>query len=220
MILYDRSKIMRDPLPQIIIKPNTSPHEFIRCVYSLLEGSSQFNRDLQEDYMGEVGHLILKITPSFETEHYDLYGKIINHKKIDRENIRIAITARWEPHCQTYDTYVTVAKQIFDPILANYNKTYNTRLKLNIKSKESLEPKLSPNVAPVFTEFITFANKEGLTLSDWKSFYSFIRIAHSSRIKLNEEGLYRLLIKHGFEKECAQEIASIYYHGRALLSKK
>lgn len=212
---------MREPLPPIILKPNTSPHEFIKRVYNLLEGSSQFNRDLQENFMGDVEHLILNIKPSFETEHYDLYGQIINHKKIDGENIRIEIRAKqWKPHCPTYDIYVAVAKQIFDPILTNYNKTYNTRLKLNTKSKESLEPKLSLNVAPVFNKFIASANKDDLALSDWKRFYSFIRIAHSSRIKLNDEGVIRLLVKNGFTDEYAQEIADVYYHGRALLAKR
>lgn len=209
---------MREPLPPIILKPNTSPREFIMRVYNLLDGSSQFNRDLQENFMGEEGHLILNITPSFETKHYGLCGLIINHKNIDGENIRIEIKARGKLYCRTYDTYSAVAKQIFDPILTNYNKTYNTRLKLNIKSKESLEPKLSPNVEPVFNEFITSANKEDLVLSDWKRFYSFIRIAHSSRIRLNEEGVSRLLVKHGFEEKYAQEIANIYSHGRALLA--
>lgn len=210
---------MKEPLPKIILKPNTSPHEFIKCVYNLLKGSSQFNVDLQENYMGEVGHMILNIKPSFETEHHGLHGQIINHKKIDGENIRIEIRAKpWKPHCPTYDIYVAVAKLIFDPILTNYNKTYNTRLKLNIKSRESLEPKLSHNVVPVFNEFITSANKEALVLADWKRFYSFIRIAHSSRIRLHEEGVYRLLVKHGFKKKYAQEIANIYHHGRALLA--
>lgn len=118
---------MREPLPPITIKPDTSPREFIMRVYNLLEGSSQFNRDLQENFMEDIEHLILNIKPSFETKHYGLYGQIINHKNIDGENIRIEIRARWKPHCRTYDTYVAVAKQIFDPILTNYNKTYNTR---------------------------------------------------------------------------------------------
>ncbi|ODS31903.1 MAG: hypothetical protein SCARUB_02983 [Candidatus Scalindua rubra] len=218
---FERSKKIRNLLPPITVKPNINPHDFIKRVYNFLEHSEEFRIELHENFMGEEGLLILNIIPLFKTKHHGLYGQIINNKKIDCENVKIEIRAkRWNPPHPSYDTYVAAAKQIFIPILKKYNKIYATRLRMNIKSARSRESNLSPNVKPLFDSFVISANKDYLNSFDWERFYRFILVAHSSRIKLNGEGLFRLLVKSGFEEYYAREIADVYQHGRALLSIK
>lgn len=212
---------MRDLLPPITVKPNINPHDFIRRVYNLLENSKEFRIKLHENFMEEEGLLILNIIHIFESEHQDLSGHIINNRKSDCGNVKIEIRAkRWNPPHPKYDTYVATAKQIFIPILKKYNKTYVTRLMMNIKSARYREPSLSPNVKPLFESFVKSANKDYLNSFDWERFYRFILVAHSSRIKLKGEGLLRLLVKSDFEEDYAREIADVYQHGRALLSIK
>lgn len=212
---------MEDLLPPITIKPDTAPRDFIGRLHGLLQGSGKFDRDLHEDFLGEKGHLILEIIPLWESEHEDLYGQVICDPEYSGESVSIEIRARrWNPDPPNYDAYAHAAKQIFIPILKEYNKAYSTRLRMNIKSKESLEPKLSPKLKAAFHSFVVAANKSSLHPLDWRRFYSFVHVAHAYRSKLDDIQLSRILVKSGFTDDCAREIASVYQHGRELLALK
>ena len=80
--------------------------------------------------------------------------------------------------------------------------------------------KLPQRTKYFFDQFINAANEQILHPLDWRRFYHFIHAAHQGRTKLSADELKKLLLEAGFSDENADELASIYHHGRGLLKRK
>lgn len=52
---------------------------------------------------------------------------------------------------------------------------------------------------------------------DWRRFYKFVVLAHLRRKGWDVGGVKSRLMKYGFSKELALEMAEIYWHGRCVL---
>ena len=80
-------------------------------------------------------------------------------------------------------------------------------------------PKLSPKVQPLFDAFTNLANKSTLHPFDWNRFYAFLCAAHRFRSRLSGSDVKELLLAQGFQEDYASDIAEVYEHGRAIISK-
>lgn len=146
---------MRELLPGITIKPDTQPRDFIRRIQALLENSAEFNCEIHENFGGCKEHDILDVTPTCEPSHKGLFGQVIYNPEYDGNRVRIEIRAhRWKPHPPRYDDYVEAARQVFRPIVRQYNRKYGERLRLNIQSAHSLEPKMSSLIEKYYLRWV------------------------------------------------------------------
>jgi hypothetical protein len=66
--------------------------------------------------------------------------------------------------------------------------------------------------------FAASAGRAELTPSDWRRFYDFVRSCHLQRALLSRESLVGFLSVNGFAAPLAQQLGSVYLHGRALLA--
>jgi len=166
---------MRELLPGITIKPDTQPRDFIRRIQALLENSGEFNCEIHVNVGDYKEYDILDVIPTWGTPHKDLFGQVIYHPEYDGDRVRIEIRAhRWKPHPPCYDDYVKAARQIFWPILRQYNRKYGARLRLNIQSAHSLEPKMSSLIEKYYLRWV-----KGPDLfshpNDCNRFYQFVK---------------------------------------------
>ena len=204
--------------PPIKIKPNTSPHLFI-------ERLGEVAADL-DGYTGRVEHLEDEDTVILHLEapgyaEKDLNIRIISAKHTDVKHVHMRLERpAWKMDMPDYDVYTDTAKTASEKLLKDYNRRHKTRLRLNIKSIDKLEPQLTPKIRRAFDEFCSHAHKEVLGGKDWERYYRFIRLTHAFQVRMDEEQLFYLLTTAGFGKQYAREISDVYMHGRALLANK
>ena len=166
---------MRELLPGITIKPATQPRDFVRRIQALLENSAEFSCEFHENFAGYKEHDILDVTPTWETSHKGLFGQVIYNPEYDGDRVRIEIRAhRWEPHPPGYNDYVEAARQIFRPILSQYNRIYDARLRLNIQSAHSLEPEMSSLIERYYLRWVNGPDLLGHPL-DCNRFCQFVK---------------------------------------------
>lgn len=65
--------------------------------------------------------------------------------------------------------------------------------------------------------FAMLANKTSPHPRDWKRFYEFIVLAHSRRIGWDAHEVQSRLVRYGFDRKRAENLASAYWHGRCVL---
>lgn len=211
---------MRERLPNIIIKPDVSPKEFMNRLYHTVAQQQvwqvkRFDKGLRDgEGSPSLGLVYTSHKPKIAedlTAHFDWY------ENLDKDRIRVGLVAHnLGVEDPTYDSYV-VAANMLKPLLALYNRLYKARVRLNIQSREDLAPKLPPIAKRLFGNFVSIANKCALHPSDWEPFYEFINACHVYSSKLKEDDIKYLLFNEGFDKEHAIEIALVYGHGRAIL---
>lgn len=207
---------MEDRLPNISIKIDTNPSEFLKRIESIASQTGDFQVRLHEDIDSERFH-VLNVTPEFSTPHKELFGQLIALPELNAR-VRVEMRAsRWNPEPPSYDAYVESARSVFAPLLQLYNKSFHSRRRLTVQSKESLRPSLPPRANKFFNEFVVLANKNGLHPYDWERFYRFIYICSPRNIKLTRDDVKRLLILSGFSIQYADYLSDIFEHGRDLL---
>ena len=206
---------MRERLPNIKIKPDVAPSEFLTRLRNLdlpldvwkiggfYEGTSEEYISLQLDYIGDEPGIPNVLT-----------AWLICAAEYDED--RVLVEMKTPGGIATYDTYVNAAV-LLKPSLRLYNQTHGARVRLGIESREQLEPKLPPKARKFFDGFVNLANKGALHHLDWQRFYIFVRTAHRVRLRLHEVDISYLLVREGFDEESARHIADIYEHGRGIL---
>lgn len=60
------------------------------------------------------------------------------------------------------------------PLLRQYNSRFGTRYRIDISTREHLEPKLPARCAEMFKRFTVLANKSGLYPLDWQRFNQLV----------------------------------------------
>ena len=209
---------MEDRLPNITIKVNVLPNIFIERLGKLISEQEIWRIKNKAIQITSVSLLLelakqpkLISIPSDTMVHFGYFPEL------DGEKMRIQfVSANWPDGTPTYDYYVSVASLI-KPLLSLYNKQHKTTIKLNIQSKKSLVPKLSPLLSGYFTRFVSLSNKGALHPTDWGLFYDFIYASHQLKCKLHESDIEYLLTEAGFSADYASDISEVYRHGRALL---
>ena len=207
---------MKDRLPRMSIKIDTTPDEFLRRIETLALQIGEFVVESERDPAGDGKVTALHLKPILVTQHRELTGRIIAvPESPDRVTVEV-YAARWLPDPPTYRAYVTAARDIFKPLLHQYNRKFHTNRKLQIQSKAATEPRLPALASQVFNRFVDEANKSALRNRDWQRFYHFIWHCAAYNVNLNRDDVHRLLVSAGFTIEPAADLADIFEHGRAL----
>ena len=210
---------MKDRLPLISIKIDTSSSEFLNRMEHVAMQTGQYLVDLQQEVGVEQASTLI-IKPMLVTQHRDLEGSLSARPTL-KARVEVEVhAARWHPDPPTYQVYTVAARELFMPLLHGYNQQYHSNRKLNIQSQEATEPHLPEVAQTLFEDFERRAYKSSLHEGDWHRFYRFIRHCSAYNIRLNRDDIHRLLVFTGFSMERAAEIADVYEHGRALLKMK
>lgn len=207
---------MRDKLPDIQIKINTSPQNFLEQMQQTAVETKKYDVEFHQDFLGQSFD-ILDVRPLLSNLHVGLLGQFI---KIPNKPsfIQVEIRAeRWNPEPPTYKIYVETAKKIIKPLLQLYNSSFGTKYHLVIESAGCLQPQLPPRANQRFIEFVSLANTQILHPFDWERFYYFIYACSSRNIKITQEDVKELLLSSGFSDENSEELANIFWHGVSLL---
>ncbi len=213
---------MRERLPNITIKPDIPPKEFIERLYHLVTRQQVWQihnfKNIPQD-RDNPSILALTYTSSEPKilnglmAHFALFV----HRDKDRVFVDL-VTQNWGVEDPTYESYVD-AVYTLKPLLSLYNKLHKARVRFNIESREQLAPKLHLKAKEFFDHFVSMANKSALHPSDWGPFYDFVIVCHRVRSKLIEDDIRYLLVKEGFNEEHALKIAGVYGHGREILKR-
>ncbi|MFC1543326.1 hypothetical protein ACFL4K_02160 [Candidatus Neomarinimicrobiota bacterium] len=207
---------MKDRLPTISIKIDTTPDEFLRRFEGLARQIGQFVVELEHDPAGEGNVSTLHLKPMLITQHRGLAGRITTvPESQDRVTVEVR-AAHWHPDPPTYQAYVTAARDIFKPLLHEYNLKYHSNRKLQIPSQAATEPNLPAMASRVFNRFVDGASKSALRNRDWQRFYHFIWHCAAHNIHVSRDDVHRLLVAAGFTIEHAADLADIFEHGRAM----
>ena len=207
---------MKDRLPRMSIKVDATPDEFLRRIETLALQSGEFLVDLERDEQGQ-GSSVLILKPMLVTQHRELAGWLIAAPgSSGRVSVEVR-AARWNPDPPTYQAYVIAAREIFRPLLHQYNRKYRTNRKLQIQSRAATEPRLPTVARQVFDRFADRANKSALRSRDWQRFYHFTWHCTAHNVIVSRDDVHRLLVGAGFSVEHAAGLADIFEHGRRLL---
>lgn len=204
---------MRDHLPQISVKTDQSPEQFLS---SLAQVARQIGEYLVDLGVQDGAHT-LTLKPLKLLPHRDLEGRLVG-KPGDDARIQVHLHAyRWNPEPPTYEIYVAAARELLQPLLRRYNIVHRSNRKLRITSRAASEPQLPTMARELFVAFAIDARKSGLREADWRRFYRFIRHASGHNLRISRDDLHWLLVSAGFSIDHAAEIADVYEHGRGLL---
>ena len=215
---------MKDRLPAISIKLDTTPGEFLRRMEALARELGEVIAVREERPEGppepvptprEAAPLLLK--PIELSQHRGLAGRLTPARGPAARIAAEVLAARWNPEPPTYAAYVAAARELFIPLLRQYNRKYHARLRLRIASRVATEPRLPPMSLQLFNAFADPANKSALRDRDWQRLYAFIGHITGHNVHLSRDDMHRLLVDAGFSVEHAADLADIFEHGRRLL---
>lgn len=203
--------------PPIKIKPNTSPHVFIERLAEVANELDGYTGELESE---DNDTLMLHLrAPGYVDEALQI--RILSAKRTDVKHVHLRLTRpEWKLEMPEYEVYTGLAQTATEKLLKDYNRRHKTRLRLNIKSLDKLEPQLTPKIRQAFEDFAQHAHKDVLGGRDWERYYRFIRLTHAFQVRMDEEQIFYLLTSAGFGKQYAREISDVYMHGRALLANK
>jgi len=147
----------------------------------------------------------------------ELVCRLLANAQTDRVDVHIRATTFWLCNTLDYDTYVAAAK-LLKSVLRVYNGKYETRRRLLIPTRESLEPQLPPGAQRLFDRFLASASaRQVVSAHAWGALYAFIRHVHAHNVRLSDIEFRRLLVVKGFGTDQAYELAEFYLHARNLL---
>ena len=200
---------MRDRLPAIRIS-SADPIGLAEKIATIATGSKAFAVVRHPDH-STPGDLIVALHPSQSSPHRDLSVHLVPQPQGRTVAVEVRAAEWGGGPSPSYETYRSTAEALLKPLLAAYNESEGTGLRMTITRKEGLEPKLPPWAGTLFRHFITHANIPNLHPHDWRQFYAFVR---ASPRALTADDVAFLLVKEGFPEESAVEIGSIYSHLR------
>lgn len=200
---------MDDELPPIDIAVRGNPAEFVAKVALLADhGPFWVERRTHEWGSRRLDGANLHFLGK---SPHDKLGVQLLAWSDEPDRVKVEVRAqRWNPHPPTYAEYVSAARQLVAPLLAEFNRESGARVRLRVKSRRQLAPRLSPKSAQLFERFAANANTGMLHHLDWIRFYEFVLGSRSK--PLPEDQMARLLVQHGFTDEYAMHVAEIYGH--------
>lgn len=202
--------------PPLKVKPDFSPHVFVERLAEIALENPAYQAELSESDESDTLTLRLQCGTG---EIPEIEVRVISARRTDVKHVHIRLNSpAWQKNIPDYDDYTALGKNLLEPLLKDYNRRHKTRLRLAVKSLETLAPRLTPKIHQAFEDFAQHADKNLLGGQDWERYYRFIRLTHGFQIKLDEEQIFYLLVQAGFDRQYAREISDVYLHGRALLA--
>jgi len=207
------------PLPDITIKTQESPQEFLLAMQEIFQRTSEITEiRAQWEIMGDEGFSIVGVMPKEQHGNTDLIGQLIS-KKNDCDRIDIEIRAKvWGEGFPSYDEYVQRAKDIFLSPLKEYNREHGKRYRLTIHKIREKPLKLPPGAEQYFNRFTMYPQSGISHPLERKRFHAFIKYCYRYGVKLDKSEFVNLLIMKEFNSNEAEQLGEIYEHGREILS--
>ncbi|MBA7630225.1 MAG: hypothetical protein GH143_08265 [Calditrichaeota bacterium] len=116
---------MKDRLPRMSIRIDTTPEEFLRRIKALALQIGEFIVESERDPAGGDQVATLRLKPILVTQHRELAGHIIViPASPDRVTVEVH-ASHWQPDPPTYRAYAAAAREIFKPLLHQYNRKFH-----------------------------------------------------------------------------------------------
>ncbi len=200
---------MADPFPAIDIKISVVPSLFLERMISLGEQTGRFAVEYVDDRLGGTRLEVANFRFVHESPHEEHgFQLIAREEKSDR--IQVEMRARhWSPDPPTRAVYEQSARDLVQPLLRAYNRSFGTRHRLRIGFREEKPFRMSVITETLLSRFTTLANTRSLHPYDWRRFYLLVREA---RQQIPEHILRGRLEQAGFTQDKARELAQLYTH--------
>lgn len=200
---------MADSLPAIDIKVSVEPSLFLARIRAIGEDSARFRIEHVDDRAGGTRLEVLNFRLTGESLHEDHgFQLIAREEKAGRIQVEMR-ARRWTPDPPTRAVYEQSARDLVQPLLKAYNRSFGTRHRLRIAAREEKPFKMSRITQTLLSRFTTLANTRSLHPYDWRRFYLLVREA---RQEIPDHILRARLEEAGFTPEKARELARLYAH--------
>lgn len=200
---------MADSLPAIDIKVSVEPTLFLARVRAIGEDSARFRIEHVDDRAGGTRLEVLNFRLIGESLHEDHgFQLIAREEKAGRIQVEMR-ARRWTPDPPTRAVYEQSARDLFQPLLRAYNRSFGTRHRLRIDAREEKPFRMSRIAQTLLSRFTTLANIRSLHPYDWQRFYLLVREA---RQEIPGPILRARLEEAGFRPDKASELAQLYTH--------
>ena len=216
--------LFENPLPVISVKTDVDSVTFLQRLEELLPEVPDWQfRDKGRTVLYGREYLLLTYIGSDLAAQpaTDLICRLFGEEQTNRVKVQVAATS-WAGEKLDYATYVAAAK-LFRSVLKAYNAKFRTRRRLRIPSEQSLEPRLASGAQKEFHQFLlrtSLPHGGSINNETWEALYEFIHYAHSHNLLLTDYDFGRLLVRYGCGFDEAEELATMYLHGRNLLHRK
>lgn len=201
---------MEELLPDITINSKINARIFLKRLSHTVKENLEISEKIYEKDYIEIGEDSLVIRPLKCNGNKNLSVLLFNIHNLDIKVFVELAADKWEIEPATYDLYANEAKRILSPILRKYNKEYQSRIRLSIQTKENLKIKLPKVAEELFYKFYSCIHKKSLHPVHWRRFHRFVWHCQVRGVKLNSEGLDRLLIDKNFDSGTARTLAENY----------
>lgn len=194
--------------PQVRLRISEEPLQFLQRMDSMLREEDGLTVKSKLEMQGEHDHMSVGFRP--EQHKIDRLTGMFVYWPQEALVLRIEAIARWEPLFPSYDVYVQAIKDLFGERLRSYNRLHRHRYRLQIPTKQSTIPKLTPKLKEMFDSFANLANKRGLHAFDWQRFYKIVVESYRKQPALNQDELRFHLCNAGFERDYADYLADAF----------
>lgn len=199
---------IRAMLPDIDFALATDSRIFLQDIARLGRETGSFDVEEHFDALGEDGFHVINFHYLKPTPHRELGGQLISRVDVPRRIIVEMRAERWSPDPPTREIYCDTARSLIWPLLASYNRSRGTRLRLRIE-KRSKGFIATTRTEKLLQRFALLANRSCLHPRDWDRFYELVA---NGRQELPTGELCIKLKTSGFAVEKAEHLAEIYSH--------
>jgi hypothetical protein len=126
----------REVLPDIDIAAGGDPLLFIARMVSLAESKTQMTVELHQDSFGKEGLHFANFFLLVISENLRSGGQLIVRSGEARVQVEMR-SASWESGHPTRDEYIAFCKEIFGPLLRDYNRVFGTHHRMRIARPRS-----------------------------------------------------------------------------------
>lgn len=200
---------MADLLPAIDIKISVEPSLFLERMIALSEQSERFTIEYVDDRAGGTRFEVVNFRLLQDNQHKG-HGFQLIAREEKPGRIQVEMRAqRWSPDPPTRAVYEQSARDLVQPLLKSYNRSFQTRHRLRIGAREEKPFRVSERTRTLLDRFTILANTHSLHPFDWQRFYLLVR---EGRQEIPDHILRAKLQETGFTPDKAQELARLYVH--------
>ena len=200
---------MADSLPAIDIKISVEPSLFLERMRAIGTDSGRFIIEHVGDMAGGTRLEVLNFRLTEKSVH-DEHGfqLIARDEKTDRIQVELR-ARRWSREPPTRAVYEQAARDLVQPLLRIYNRSFRTRHRLRKGAREQRSYTMSDITETLLARFTTLANTHSLHPYDWRRFYLLVREA---RQEVPDHIMRQRLEDAGFTPDKARDLAQLYVH--------
>lgn len=196
-------------LPAMDIAVGASLAAFFEEMEQIGRASGRF--DVERRMLGQGATQIdgLNFRLLRDSPHEDLGFQFLAYGE-DTGKVEVEVRAqRWRPDPPTRANYIEAARLMVAPLLAAFNRSTGTRLRLRIEAEAVSAFRPTDRTQALLDRFVVCANPSCLHPLDWKRFYAMVL---EGRQRIPTGDLRMRLTSEGFTSAAAGKLAEIYDH--------